>query len=72
MNNKLTGKQNYRILKRFGRKTLCVLQFEIEGFVPEYDGGGLISGETRKWWVDATPEMLFKLNAETTKSSDPD
>lgn len=67
MNNKLTGKKSYRTLKRFGRKTLCVLQLEVEGFVAEYDGGASISGGIRKWWVDATPEMVFRLNSDLTR-----
>lgn len=63
MNIKFTGRSSHRILKRFGRKTLCVLQYEVEGFVPEHnDGKSIIRGETKRWWVDATPEMLIRDN----------
>ena len=55
---KTTGKRRHRVLKRLFRKPVCVLQLEVEGFVPEYTGGSSVEGEYRTWWIDAKPEQL--------------
>ena len=56
---KKTGNKRYRVKTRFMRKPLVVLQIEVEGFVPEYDGGRSVRGEVRRWYVDAKPEDVM-------------
>jgi hypothetical protein len=38
---------------------VLVLQVEVKGFVPEYNGGGMVDGEVTTWWRDAPPELLL-------------
>jgi hypothetical protein len=56
--HKLTGKKRYRVqsLGCFKRRQILVLQYEVEGFVPEYYGGPSVEGSFKTWWVDAKPE----------------
>lgn len=61
MNVELTGNKRYRVLRRFMRKDVLVLQVQVRGFVPEYSGGGSVDGEIRTWWVDAPPELLLEV-----------
>lgn len=54
---KFTGRRRHRI-QRLGwlrAKFVLVLQYEVEGFVPEYYGGQ-VDGSIKRWWVDARPE----------------
>ena len=57
--NKLTGKQRHRILNRFLRKPVLVLQYEVEGNIPE-NMGGYVECYPAKWWVDVPPEWLLE------------
>jgi len=58
LDNKLTGKKRHRVhtLGLFKRKQILVLQYEVEGFVPEHYGGPSVDGSFKTWWVDAKPE----------------
>lgn len=56
---KTTGKWRHRIEQRMFRKPLLVLQIEVEGFVPKHIGG-MVDGNTERWWVDARPEHLME------------
>jgi hypothetical protein len=57
LNPQLTGKKRHRIatIGFLKRKHVLVLQYEVEGFVPEFHGGR-VEGSMRTWWVDAKPE----------------
>jgi hypothetical protein len=39
----------------FRPKYVLVLQYELEGFVPEFYGVH-IDGSIKRWWVDSRPE----------------
>ena len=54
---RFTGLKRYRVQKRMFRKSLVVLQLQVEGFVPEYDVPS-IGGEIRKYWIDASTEHI--------------
>jgi hypothetical protein len=58
---KFTKRQRHRVLSRWFRADVLVLQYEVEGFVPEYTGGASVEGSVQKWWVDARPEWLLGL-----------
>lgn len=57
LRNKLTGRQRHRIQKIgwLKPKYVLVLQYEVEGFVPEWIGGRA-DGSIMRWWEDAKPE----------------
>ena len=52
---KLTGNIRYRVLKRFLRAPVLILQVELIGNVSNYDGGHISVGE-QTWWEDCKPE----------------
>ena len=54
-----TGKKRYRVLTRFGRPPVLVLQWEME-IDSDYCGGGVIDTEIIKVWTDAQPEWLLE------------
>jgi hypothetical protein len=58
INDKLTGRKRHRVhtLGFFKRKQILVLQYEVEGFVPKYNGGPSVDGSFKTWWVDSKPE----------------
>lgn len=60
-----TGGKRYRVASIpdgwFRRKQVLILQYEVNGFVPEYSGG-VVDGEFRNYWVDAKPE--WELNGK--------
>ena len=63
MSPEFTGKKRFRVLRRLFRPDLLVLQVEVEGFVPEYNGGGPVGGSYRTWWIDARPEWMLELDS---------
>jgi hypothetical protein len=58
---KFTGLTRHRVQKLgwFRPRYVLILQYEVEGFVPEYSAG-MIDGRIRRWWVDAKPEWEMK------------
>lgn len=61
---KLTGRHRYRVVHRWFRSDLVVLQLEVEGFVPEYVCGR-VDGEITTWWGDARPEHVMQFSTAT-------
>lgn len=57
---KFTGRKRHRVQKLgwFKSKFVLVLQYEVEGFIPEY-AAGRVDGNTKRWWVDARPEWVM-------------
>lgn len=64
---KLTGNKRHRVqqLGWLRRKYVLVLQYEVEGFVPEFYGC-TIDGSMKRWWVDARPE--WEMTNDESKS----
>lgn len=59
LEHKRTGRSRFRVLKRWFKPDLLVLQVEMEGFIPEYSQPS-IEGGIRTYWVDAKPEWLME------------
>lgn len=57
LRHKPTGKIRYRLLQRWFRRPLLVLQIEVEGFVEEYSPVS-IDGSIQKYWIDAELHMI--------------
>jgi hypothetical protein len=57
---KLTGRRRHRVEQRMFRKPLVVLQLEVEGYVPQFNGGPMVDGKFKRWWVDAKPEDVMR------------
>ena len=55
--DKFTGRRRHKVLCRWFRKPVLILQLEIEGYIPE-NSGGRVEYVLRKWWIDARPEYL--------------
>jgi hypothetical protein len=51
----LTGRKRYRILTRWFRPPVLVLQVEVEGYITTFSGGH-IDSIFDTWWVDCLPE----------------
>jgi hypothetical protein len=61
LTNKLTGKTRHRVQRIgfFKPKYVLVLQHEVNGFVPEFNGGASVDGSIKTWWVDSKPEWVL-------------
>jgi hypothetical protein len=57
--HKLTGNIRYRVLKRFLRAPILVLQVQFTGNVPSCHGG-VIDVNKSAWWMDCRPEWQMQ------------
>ena len=53
---KPTGRKRYRVLHRWFRKPVLVLQIEINGLVTSWAGNQVYVDE-KTWWMDCPPEL---------------
>lgn len=65
----LTGRSRHRVLTRFLRTPVLVLQLEVEGIRIDYYGG-YCDTETITWWVDAdVTHLTQEENSESTSNT---
>lgn len=53
MSTSVTGRISHRVVSRWFRKPILVVQVEMKRLIPEGD-----SCTVETWWQDATPELM--------------
>ena len=59
MAHKLTGRERYRVLSRWRKPDLLVLQVERTGIITSWSAG-MIDSRTQTWWEDCKPEWKLE------------